>query len=389
MKTMLCALLSLMLLLAVLPIAAFAEEAELTGLTANEIVAQMGLGWNLGNTFDAYHGNSRDVYSQEQSWGNPRVTAELIHKVKEAGFKTIRIPVTWYPQLSNDGTYTIKPEFLARVKEVVDWAYDEGLFVIINMHHENTWLNVKNLDTEYVKIGEQLAAIWLQLADAFAEYDQHLIFEGMNEPRMAGTSAEWNGTKEGIAAVNYLNQVFVDTVRTNAKGHNGERALMIPGYAASSSSAVMGAIKLPQWEGRQAENIIVSVHSYTPYDFCLSDKQTKFNRLLPSNTSEIDSIFYNIKALFLNKGIPVVIGETGATNKDNPTDREHWAYYMAARATSYGIPIVIWDNGSNGNSGGECHAWIDRRGEDLSPWPTVLQALFDGANSVEFGSKVK
>ncbi len=382
MKKMLCTLLAAMLLLAMLPLSASAEE--LTGMTANEIVAQMGLGWNLGNTFDANGGNQNNVYSQEQSWGNPKVTPELIHKVKEAGFKTIRIPVTWYRQLSKDGAYTINPAFLARVKEVVDMAYAEGLFVIINMHHEE-WLNIKNLDTNYVKIGEQLAAIWAQIADTFADYDQHLIFEGMNEPRMKGTASEWNGTAEGIAAVNYLNQLFVETIRTNAKGHNGERALMIPGYAASSSSAVMSAIKIPQWNGADAENIIVAVHSYTPYDFCLADTQTNFNKLFPSHTTQIDMIFYSIKGLFLNKGIPVVMGETGATNKDNPVARENWAYYMGKQAASFGVPIVIWDNGHNGNSGGECHAWIERRGEEISPWPTVLEALFEGANSVEWG----
>lgn len=383
MKKMLCTLLAAMLLLSALPLSASAQE--LTGMTANEIVAQMGLGWNLGNTFDAHHGNTRDVYSQEQSWGNPKVTPELIRKVKEAGFTTIRIPVTWYPQLSKDGTYTINAAFMARVKEVVDWAYAEGLFVIINVHHEDTWLNVKNLDTDYEKIGVQLAAIWRQIADNFADYDQHLIFEGMNEPRMKGASQEWNGNEAGYAAVNYLNQVFVDTVRGNGKGHNGERALMIPGYAASSSSAVMAAIKIPQWNGADAENIIVAVHSYTPYDFCLADTQTKFYRILPSYTTGIDMIFYSIKGLFLNKGIPVVIGETGATNKDNPDARAQWAYHMGMQAASYGVPIVIWDNGNHGNSGGECHAWIERRGEEISPWPTVLTALFEGANSVEWG----
>lgn len=383
MKKMLCTLLAAMLLLSALPLSASAEE--LTGLTASEIVAQMGLGWNLGNTFDAHHGNTRDVYSQEQSWGNPKVTPELIRKVKEAGFKTIRIPVTWYPQLSKDGTYTINAAFMARVTEVVDWAYAEGLFVIINVHHEDTWLNVKNLDTDYEKIGVELAAIWRQIADNFADYDQHLIFEGMNEPRMKGTAAEWNGTAEGIAAVNYLNQVFVETIRTDAKGHNGERALMIPGYAAGCSSAVMSTIKIPQWNGTDAENIIVAVHSYTPYDFCLADTQTKFYRILPSYTMEIDMIFYSIKGMFLDKGIPVVMGETGATNKDNTAAREQWAYYMGMKAASYGVPIVIWDNGHNGNSGGECHAWIDRRGDAVSPHPTVLEALFEGANSVEWG----
>lgn len=382
MKKVLCTLMAAMLLLTMLPMSASADE--LTGMSAMEIVSQMGLGWNLGNTFDATGGNARDIYSQEQSWGNPKVTPELIHKVKEAGFKTIRIPVTWYRQLSKDGTYTIKPEFMARVKEVVDMAFAEGLFVIINMHHEE-WLNTPKLAENQVQIGEQLVAIWTQIADTFADYDQHLIFEGMNEPRMKGTGVEWNGNAEGVAAVNYLNQLFVNTVRGSAKGHNGERMLMIPAYAASSSSALLSTIEIPQWEGKQAENIAISAHSYTPYDFCLADTQTKFYRILPSYTTEIDMIFYSIRHLFLSKGIPVVIGETGATNKDNPDPRAQWAYYMGMQSSSFGVPIVIWDNGNNGNSGGECHAWIERRGEGISPWPTVLDALFEGAASVEWG----
>ena len=383
MKRLLIVLLTMMILVSTQ--IAIAETEALSGRNAHEIVEQMGLGWNLGNTFDATGGNKNNVYSQETSWGNPRVNEQTIHRVKEAGFKTIRIPVTWYRQLSKDGTFTINSAFLARVKEVVDMAYAEGLYVIINMHHEE-WLNSKNLDTQYVKIGEQLAAIWKQLAATFADYDQHLIFESMNEPRMAGTSVEWNGNEAGFAAVNYLNQVFVDTIRTDAQGYNAERALMIPGYAASSSNAPMMAIKIPEWNGQQAENIIVAIHSYTPYDFCLSDTQVNFNKLFTNHTTPIDMVFYSIKGMFLDKGIPVVMGETGATNKDNTVARENWAYYMGKKAATYGIPIIIWDNGANGNSGGECHAWINRKTTgDLSPHPTVLQALFDGANSVEWG----
>jgi len=382
MKKVLCFLAAM--LLATLSITVSAEE--LTGMTAKEIAAQMGIGWNLGNTFDATNGNKANVYSQETSWGNPKVTPELIHRVKEAGFTTIRIPVTWYRQLSNDGTFTIEPAFLARVKEVVDMAFNEGLFVIINMHHEE-WLNCKTLDTDYEKIGVQLAAIWRQVADTFADCDQHLIFEGMNEPRMKGTSVEWNGNEAGIAAVNYLNQVFVNTVRTDAKGHNAERALMIPTYAASSSAVAMAALEIPVWNGAPVENIIISVHSYTPYDFCLSDTMMNFNKLFTSHTMPIDMIFYNIKGIFLKNDIPVVIGETGATNKDNTVARENWAFYMGKQAASFGVPIVIWDNGHKGNSGGECHPWLNRGKNDkeISPFPTVLQALFDGANSVEWG----
>jgi len=384
MKKTLCSLLVMLMLAAMMPLTSIAEE--LTGMTAMEITNMMGIGWNLGNTFDATGGNKYSLYSQETSWGNPKVTPELIHRVKEAGFTTIRIPVTWYRQLSGDGTYTVNETFMGRVKEVVDMAYNEGLFVIINMHHEE-WLNSATLDKDYVKIGEQLAAIWRQIADTFAEYDQHLIFEGMNEPRMKDTSVEWNGNDAGYAAVNYLNQVFVNTIRTDAKGYNAERALMIPGYAASSSSSVMLKVEIPQWNGAPAENIIVSVHCYTPYDFCLSDVQTNFNKLFTSHTTPIDMIFYSIKGHFLSKGIPVVIGETGATNKDNTTAREHWAYYMGKQAATYGVPIVIWDNGHNGNSGGECHSWLNRRADaaEMSPFPTVLEALFEGASSVRWG----
>lgn len=384
MKKLLCVIFIASLLCTVLPVSAGAEE--LTGKTAEEIVAQMGLGWNLGNTFDATGGNTRDVYSQEQSWGNPRVDEALIKRVRDAGFKTIRIPVTWYRQLSKDGTYTINPAFMARVQEVVDMAYAQGLYVIINLHHEE-WLNSKTLDRDYEKIGVQLAAIWRQIADAFADYDQHLIFEAMNEPRMKGTSSEWNGSQGGRDAVNYLNQLFVDTIRTDAKGYNAERALMIPGYAASSSAINLNKIIIPQWEGKQAENIIVSVHSYTPYEFCLTDKKATFNLKNFSDTFAVDSVFYNIKAIFLDKGIPVVLGETGATNNNNNVEaRENWAFYMGTKAAAYGVPVCIWDNGQRGKSGGECHSWINRRTNQEMLFPSVLEKLFEGAASVEWGS---
>lgn len=386
MKKILCLTLAAMLLFALMP-AASAET--LTGLTATEIVAQMGIGWNLGNTFDAYHGNTRDVYSQEQSWGNPKVDEAMIKRVKDAGFKTIRIPVTWFKQLSKDGTFTINEAFLNRVKEVVDMAYNEGLFIILNMHHEE-WLNSKNLDKDQEKIGKQLVAIWRQIADTFADYDQHLIFEGMNEPRKAGTAAEWNGDDTGRAAVNYLNQLFVNAVRTDAKGYNAERALMIPTYAASNAAINMYSLKIPEWNGAQAENIIVSVHSYSPYDFCLSDKKTTFNLDSQSDKKSINDVFINVKGHFLDKGIPVVIGETGATNtNNNVVDRGNWAYYMARRAAFYGVPICIWDNGARGSSGGECHSWLNRRATEKNLFPEVLDRLFEGAASYEWGEGMK
>ena len=189
---------------------------ELTGKTAAEVVNLMGIGWNIGNTFDATGGTGA---AHETNWGNPKVTKELIHTVSEAGFNVIRIPITWAQELNLADNYKIKDEFLARVKEVIDWCYEDNLFVIINVHHEG-WLNIRNLDKEYRKVGVELEAVWAQIADYFADYDQHLIFEGMNEPRMAGSSVEWTGNKDAYQAVNYLIQVFAQTVRANGKGHN-------------------------------------------------------------------------------------------------------------------------------------------------------------------------
>ncbi|MCQ2497014.1 MAG: cellulase family glycosylhydrolase [Lachnospiraceae bacterium] len=364
-------------------VSAFAGE-PLTGKSAAEITDMMGMGWNLGNTFDATGGNVSDIYSFETSWGNPKVTHELIDAIAASGLKTIRVPVTWNKNVSTDGSYTIRPEYLARVKEVVDYCFDNDLFVILNCHHES-WINRKDLDKSYMQTAEELGAVWSQIAAYFADYDQHLIFEGMNEPRMQGSSVEWTGNAEAYAAINYLDQVFANAVRADGTGYNAERCLMIPQYAASSSASIMAALSLPVYNGEVVNNLIASVHGYAPYDFCLSDKMVDFDIDNPACVGAIDTLFNSIQSVFLDNGIPVVLGETGATNKDNTEARENWAGYIGAKAGLYGVPTVIWDNGAYGNKGGECHAWINRTSCEWN-YPTVLQAFLDASTSVEWGS---
>ncbi|MBR6019336.1 MAG: cellulase family glycosylhydrolase [Lachnospiraceae bacterium] len=358
-----------------------AATEELTGKTAAEIVSMMGIGWNIGNTFDATGGVGA---SHETNWGNPAVTKELIHAVKEAGFSVIRIPITWEQEIKKQDNYKIYESFLARVKEVVDWCYEEDLFVIINVHHE-TWVNRKDLDKSYREVGTELAAVWAQIAEYFADYDQHLIFEGMNEPRMAGSAIEWTGKKEAYQAINYLLQVFAQTIRENGKGHNGERCLMIPGYAASSSTNIMDAVSLPSYEGKVVNNLIASVHMYAPYNFCLQDTQKTFG---DSDAASVEAIFKAIRSVFSDNGIPVIIGETSATEKGNTEERVKWAECMGRLSQAYNMPIVIWDNGSDSKVGGESHAYINRRTCEWN-YPTVVKGLFDGAKSVERGSALK
>lgn len=359
------------------PVEVHAEGGELTGKTATEITEMMGKGWNLGNTLDAQGGKKNDVLSHETAWGNPVVTKELIDGVKAAGFTTIRIPTTWYTYIDKGNNYAIAPEYMARVKEIVDYAYDDGLFIIINVHHEG-WVNRKDLDSTYKEVGKELAAVWAQIADTFADYDQHLIFEGMNEPRAQGTGYEWTGNKACYDAVNYLDQLFVETIKNNGKGHNSERMLMVPGYAASSNPEVLKSIKLPEINGETATNLCVSVHCYSPYNFCLSDNQTTFDPKNSGDTADINSLFRNLKSLFLDNGIPVVMGECGATNSgDNNSARLAWFAYMGAISSEYGVPAIVWDNGAGGKSGGECHKYFNRKtGEAVSQ--DLIDAFVNG-----------
>ncbi len=361
-------------------------EQALTGKTSAEIVADMGFGFNVGNTLDADSGKVADVLLHEVAWGNPVINQQLIDGIASAGFTTIRIPTTWESFVSEDESYTIDPEYLARVKEVVDYCYKHEMYVILNTHHEK-WIENPDLISDKEEIAAKLGAIWSQIADYFADYDQHLIFEGLNEPRLKGTDIEWTGNPEAYEVMNYLAQVFVNAVRGNAKGHNSERCLMITGYAASNSASVMRAMSIPTYNGDTVNNLIISVHSYSPYDFCLSSNQQEFDLNNPTDTGAIDAVFTAIKSEFLDHGIPVVIGETGTTGKANEQARVNWVTYMATKAAEYGTPIVLWDNGSPG-TGGENHCYFNRStGELISV--DFVNAMMQALKDTEWGCAMK
>lgn len=338
---------------------------DMEEMNAMDIVSSFRIGWNIGNTLDATKDGifmNDPAYKTENAWGNPSVTQELIDAVLASGFDVIRIPVSWRNHLGPAPDYQIGENWLNRVQEVVDYAYQKGAYVILNLHHED-W-NYPYYDNEEAAC-DKMQKVWSQIAERFKDYDEHLIFEGQNEPRKVGTSLEWNGgDQEGWDVVNATNAAFIETIR-NSGGSNPYRLLMIPGYAANSTVA-LGHIDIPEGDDR----IIVSVHAYSPYNFALNKNGTdKWN----NDTYDIDKLMSDLKSLYIDKGIPVIIGEFGAMNKENEDERATWATYYLNAAKEIRVPCVWWDNGAFSGDG-ELFGLFDRYTGEVK-YPVLLEAM--------------
>lgn len=329
------------------------NHGEMRGLTAAELIAEMKTGWNLGNSLDA-------VGSDETAWGNPITTKEMIDAVSAQGFDILRIPTTWGQHMGAAPDYKIDPDFLNRVQEVVDYGIDNGMYVMLNTHHEpNSWLLPQSESMD--KVAAQFSALWQQVAEHFADYGDHLIFEGLNEPRIKGTPTEWTGgTADGRECVNQLNKIFIDIVRKSG-GNNKQRLLLVTTYAqAITDSAFDGFIA--EYDSYTA----VSLHAYTPYSFTYSSGESYETFTWDGKEkSSIDGVFALIDKYLISKGIPVMITEYGAVKKRlddyiyNTDDVVSWLGDYLGAAESLGIPCIWWDNNYY-NSGNELFAIFDR-----------------------------
>ena len=285
----------------------------------------------------------------------------------------MRVPTTWDWSTGEAPEYKISDEWFARVKEIVDYGMENDMYVILNIHHE-TW----HYPTEdnYEAASDRLKKVWTQIGNYFKDYDEHLIFEGLNEPRVIGTSEEWNGGSDATReVVNKLDADFVSTIRS-LDGNNKLRHLMIPGYAASSSEVALKALKIPEND----DKIIVSVHAYIPYNFALADskKSNKWVACKEGFTNDIDYLANMLKTLFTDKGQAVIIGEFGARSKDNEKYRAEWAKYYVTKMKTIGVPCVWWDNGAFIGSG-ELFGLFDRRNLEWR-YPLVKDALISASN---------
>ena len=356
------------------------------------ILEGMGLGWNLGNSLDATGGSGLDT---ETSWSNPKTTQALIDKVKSLGFNTVRVPVSWGKHVSGDN-YTIDSAWLARVKEVVDYCYKNDMYVILNIHHDTkssesaSGAGYYPRSSAYSSSEKFVTSVWSQMAEYFKDYDYHLIFETLNEPRLIGTGYEWwfnkwsipSEVKDAIDCINKLNQKAVDTIRATGSNNRG-RLIMCPGYDASIDGATVSGFKLPTDISGNKNRIAVSVHAYSPYNFAMNVGSGSTTTYTSSIKNELQDLFSTLKSNFRDKGIPVVIGEFGSTDKNNTAERVKWATDYTALAKKNNIPCVLWDNNAfavyNGNNivlNSEYHGYINRKSNTVtSPAKDVIEAL--------------
>lgn len=345
------------------------KAENITGfeMTAQEMVDDMGVGWNLGNTLDS----AMNSWGNETTWGNPYTTKAMIDEVRKAGFKTIRIPITWTYKTSGSPNYIINTTWMDRAEEVVNYALDNGMYVILNTHHENA-----NIVPSYAKQEEcsrMVSKIWTQIAQRFEKYGGNLIFEVLNEPRVENGENEWNGaTAEVRDVVNKYNQAALDAIRATG-GNNELRKVMIPTVSASMADSALADFVVPD-----DSNVIVSIHGYAPYSFAMEYPGTS-TWGTDSEKAAIDWQMMQLYDKFVSKGIAVVIGEFGTINKDNLDARVTHAAYYVKKARQFGITCVWWDNGV-GNVGAENYGLLDRRNLTWY-FPEIVNAMITSEGS--------
>lgn len=351
-------------------------------------------GWNLGNQLES----NSDGTPSETAWGNPVITENLIKQVKAQGFKSIRIPVSYLSKIGAGPDYTIDSKWLDRVQEVVDMCIDNGLYAIINVHGDGYysikggWLLCGESASEQKTIKAKYEKVWEQIAKRFKNYDDHLVFESMNE--------EYDGTynnpnPEYYNNINAYNQIFVDTVR-KAGGKNNNRYLLIPGWN-TDINFTTGDCDTYTMEAKfvipNDSRIMISVHYYTPWEFCgeegydtfykWGDSVKKFVKRRQSETL-VNRQFDKLYNAFIKNGYGVVIGEYGSidrTHKDksNTTYRAYFAEYVNYAAHQRNIVTVYWDNGYNGNHG---FGLFDRTKCTVTQ-PEIIKGIINGAKATK------
>jgi aryl-phospho-beta-D-glucosidase BglC (GH1 family) len=308
--------------------------------TAQNVASQIRVGWNLGNTLEAQCG--------ETAWGNPQVTQSFINSVKAAGFNAIRIPAAWNCHTNPAGSTTIDSAWMARVKAVVDYAYGQGMYVILNIHWDGGWLEEHPLYSYQTANNQRQQAFWTQIATTFQSYNERMMFAGTNEVHADyGTP-----TSEHIAVQQSYNQTFVNAVRATG-GNNASRTLVVQTYNTNAWHGI-NYFSLPS--DSIANRLMVEIHHYDPYDYtlnpsgaCLSwgSSFPQYSQCSWAQEAYHTDLFSQVRTKWVAQGIPVIIGEWGVGGRSNLdyASREYYYEFLTRTAQQNGIKTFVWDIG--------------------------------------------
>lgn len=329
-----------------------AKPAKPVGSEAIAFARRMGIGWNLGNTLEATGGiKGTAVRDFETAWGNPVTTKAMIDGVRAAGFTSVRVPVAWSNLMGPAPDYAINKELMARVEQVARYGLDNNMYVIINIHWDGGWIH--KFSTDYNGSMQKYKAVWRQVAAHFKNHSDHLIFESLNEE--GSFDDLWNvygglpnQKEKAYRLLNTINQEFTNLVRASG-GSNARRYLLIAGYGTDIGRTVDPAFQMPR---DPAKHSMVSVHYYSPPTFAILEKDASWGKAAytwgtPEEVAAVKRDMLPLKARFLDKGIPVVLGEFGCptVNKD-PASVLKYLTTVCETAYALGCVPLLWDNGS-------------------------------------------
>lgn len=329
--------------------------------TAIEVAADMGNGWNLGNTMEAvanWLGNNPSPNDFEKAWGQPITTKECIEGIKAAGFNSVRIPVAWSNMMSDDGTYTIDPAYIQRVDEIIGYVLEADMYAVVNIHWDNGWWSDFGSSDMAVSAAamDKYTAIWTQLAEHYKDYSLKLILESANE-ELGHSLGEGLSDDQRYTLTHDINQKFVDIVRASGS-KNAQRFLLIAGFNTDINNTCDSRYVMPT--DTIENHLLISVHYYTPSTYCIASEPSnswgyKESWGTDDDKAEMRRYFERMKK-FTDAGYGVVIGEYGVCEiKVNGINglkpgAEDFAISVMTIAEEFGYCPMLWDTGS----------WYDR-----------------------------
>ncbi|MBS7256200.1 cellulase family glycosylhydrolase [Flavobacterium branchiicola] len=336
-----------------------AADASGMGSTAVQLAAKIKLGWNIGNTMEATGG--------ETAWGNPKITKALIDAVKANGFNAIRIPCSWNQYMANSTTAQLKTDWLNRVKEVVQYCVDNDMYVVVNIHWDGGWLENNITEAKKEENNAKQKAFWEQIATHLRGFDEHLLFASANEPAVEDAAQ--------MAVLTSYHQTFIDAVRSTG-GKNANRVLVVQGPTTDIEKTNKLMTTLPV--DKVANKMMVEVHYYTPWNFAGLTKDESWGKMFYywgtgfhsatdternatwGEEADLEKNFKLMKTQFVDKGIPVLLGEFGAIRRTTLTgdaltlhlaSRAYYLKTVVKTAKANGLLPFYWDEGSLGDNG--------------------------------------